>query len=111
MHWTGNFDEIQDFENDIRNGFGGSGFMSDSDFAATEDPLGMAKAGLSSELDDLSAYLASLDAETVPRSPYREFSGAMTPSALAGRDVFTAENCQSCHLGPGFTDSTVGRPH
>ena len=26
VHWTANFDEIQDFENDIRNGFDGTGF-------------------------------------------------------------------------------------
>ena len=24
LHWTANFDEVQDFENDIRNAFGGS---------------------------------------------------------------------------------------
>ena len=32
MHWTGNFDEIQDFEHDIRSHFGGSGLLSDDDF-------------------------------------------------------------------------------
>ncbi|MBK7974866.1 MAG: Ig-like domain-containing protein [Deltaproteobacteria bacterium] len=34
VHWTANFDEIQDFENDIRNAFGGAGLMSDADFHA-----------------------------------------------------------------------------
>ncbi|MBK8068410.1 MAG: hypothetical protein IPK27_12520 [Rhodanobacteraceae bacterium] len=40
VHWSANFDEIQDFENDIRGAFGGSGFPSDADFAATSAPLG-----------------------------------------------------------------------
>ena len=34
VHWTGNFDEIQDFEHDIRGPFAGAGFMTDSDFAS-----------------------------------------------------------------------------
>ena len=29
LHWSANFDEIQDFEHDIREAFGGSGFLSD----------------------------------------------------------------------------------
>src|SRR5690606_13735324 len=49
VHWTANFDEIQDFENDIRHFAGGTGFLSDADFAATADPLGAPKAGLSEE--------------------------------------------------------------
>ena len=32
VHWTSNFDEIQYFENDMRNGFGGKGFLSDEVF-------------------------------------------------------------------------------
>jgi hypothetical protein len=35
LHWTANFDEVQDFENDIRNEFGGTGFLSNADFTAT----------------------------------------------------------------------------
>ena len=63
LHWTGNFDEIQDFENDIRGAFGGTGFMQDTDyFAGTRSqPLGQPKAGFSADLDALAAYLNSLD--------------------------------------------------
>jgi len=41
VHWTGNFDEIHDFENDIRFAFGGTGFMTDQDFFSEnrENPL------------------------------------------------------------------------
>ena len=46
LHWTGNFDEVQDFENDIRSHFGGTGFMRDADFnnGTRSDPLGDPKA-------------------------------------------------------------------
>ena len=61
VHWTANFDEIQDFENDMRNAFGGSGFLTDEQFESgtTSDPLGDKKAGLNPELDALAAYVSS----------------------------------------------------
>jgi hypothetical protein len=108
VHWTANFDEIQDFENDIRGAFGGTGFMSDADFAATQNPLGAPKAGRSADLDALAAYVASLGHQTVPRSPYRASNGAMTAAGEAGRALFLAEGCASCHGGPELTDSSSG---
>lgn len=107
-HWSGNFDEIQDFENDIRNAFGGLGFLDDADFAATAAPLGAPKAGLSADLDALAAYVASLDATTIPRSPWRADDGATTSEGLAGRSQFVALGCPSCHSEPSFTDSAPG---
>jgi cytochrome c peroxidase len=108
VHWSANFDEIQDFENDIRLAFGGSGFLSDTDFAARADPLGAPKAGRSSDLDALAAYVASLGASSVPRSPWRNSDGSMTPEALTGEGVFASLGCDDCHSGAQFTDSTVG---
>ena len=108
VHWSGNFDEIQDFENDIRSAFGGSGFMDDLDFAATQGPLDGPKGGLSQALDDLADYVQSLDLESVPRSPFRQTDGSLTPSALSGRSVFANQECQSCHSGSVRTDSTLG---
>ncbi len=108
VHWSANFDEIQDFENDIRNAFGGSGLMSDPDFTATSAPLGPAKAGLSAALDNLAAYVTSLGEETLPRSPWRNADGTMSAQALAGRTLFEGLSCASCHAGTGFTDSTLG---
>ena len=107
VHWTANFDEIQDFEHDIRGPFGGLGFMDDDDFAATNTPLGPAKAGLSPELDAMAAYVSSLDRSTLPKSPYRDASGALTVEAEAGRLVFRDLGCNSCHAGASFTDSTL----
>ncbi len=97
VHWTANFDEIQDFENDIRAHFGGSGFLSENDFAEVGDPLGPPKGGRSTELDAMSAYLTSLDGATLPRSPFRQANGAMTADATAGAQIFIAQNCATCH--------------
>ncbi|HZL92980.1 MAG TPA: LamG-like jellyroll fold domain-containing protein, partial [Vicinamibacterales bacterium] len=62
LHWTANFDEVQDFENDIRGFFGGTGLMSDADFfvGTRAQPLGEPKAGVSADLDALAAYVSSL---------------------------------------------------
>lgn len=108
VHWTGNFDEIQDFENDIRGAFGGAGFLDDAAFAATRATLGPSKAGRSVELDALAAYVSSLDETTLPRSPHRNPDGSHTAAALAGALVFSAEGCPACHTSGAFTDSLVG---
>ena len=102
LHWTANFDEVQDFENDIRNAFGGQGFMADADFEASSQPLGTPKAGRSSDLDALASYVTSLD--DYGKSPYRTGSGELTASARNGRRLFAELGCQSCHAGPDFTD-------
>ena len=52
LHWSGNFDEIQDFEGDMRNDFGGSGFLSEEDWQRTQFSLGESKEGLS-ELESI----------------------------------------------------------
>ena len=109
LHWTGNFDEIHDFENQIRAAAGGTGLMSDPDFAATQDTLGPPKAGLSADLDALSDYVRSL--AEVPRSPYRDGAGNMTPDAENGRLRFASENCIACHAGPAMTDSITMARH
>lgn len=96
VHFTGNFDELQDFENDIRGAFGGTGFLTDAQFEAHRDPLGPAKAGLSADLDALAAYVASLS--EVPKSPYKRVD------ASAGKALFEKLDCRTCHAGPTYTD-------
>ena len=100
VHWSGNFDEIQDFEGDIRNGQGGTGLMSDEDWARTSAPLGEPKAGLSADLDALAAYVTSL--ELPPASPW--------PAAPAGEAVFFGAGCADCHPPPLYTDSSLSDP-
>ncbi|TQV68044.1 PKD domain-containing protein [Exilibacterium tricleocarpae] len=109
VHWSANFDEIQDFEHDIRGPFGGRGFLSDADFAAAGEPLGVAKAGRSPELDALAAYLDSLD--TFDKSPYRRADGGLTDTAQAGKQVFIDAGCGNCHGGSAFSDSGQGLRH
>ncbi len=104
LHWSANFDEVQDFENAIRAHQGGDGFMYDAAFAEVEEPLGSAKAGISAELDALAAYVRS-HAASVPRSPFREEDGAWTAEAEAGRVQFVALGCDGCHAGPELTDA------
>ncbi|MBK6687944.1 MAG: Ig-like domain-containing protein [Deltaproteobacteria bacterium] len=102
VHWTANFDELQDFEHDIRGAFGGQGYLSDADFAATQDPLGAPKAGRSAELDALAAYVATLT--TFEPSPHREADGSLSADARRGRVVFNNAGCAVCHGGPTFSD-------
>jgi fibronectin type 3 domain-containing protein/mono/diheme cytochrome c family protein len=111
VHWSANFDEIQDFEHPIRSLFGGTGFMSNANFnsGTRNTPLGDTKAGLSTELDNMAAYVASLS--VVPMSPYRTANGTLTAAGEAGRVAFNAKNCASCHSGRDFTDSVSRARH
>lgn len=111
LHWTGNFDEVQDFEGDIRLHFGGSGFLSTADFESEDraNPLGGAKAGLSQRLDALADYVTSLD--RFPRSPYRAPDGSFTEPARRGAQLFGQLGCARCHAGSALTDSALGVSH
>lgn len=109
MHWSANFDELQDFEHDIRNAQGGSGFLSDTLFhTGTRDtPLGDPKAGLDADLDAMAAWVATLTRFGV--SPHRRDDDAAWRQRYArGEAVFRAAGCGDCHAGPRFTDSAWG---
>ena len=108
VHWSANFDEIQDFENDIRNNFGGDGLIrNQAEFDAAEDPLGLPKAGISPELDALAAYVSSLGKESLPKSPHRQANGANSANAELGRTIFSELGCNECHRGQPYTDGDV----
>jgi YVTN family beta-propeller protein len=110
LHWTGNFDEVQDFEGQIRALSGGTGLLSDALFNAgtRAQPLGDAKAGLSADLDALAAYVGSL--ATAPASPQRA-GGAYSAEAQQGAILFHDRGCSSCHRGAQFTDSALDVRH
>ncbi len=105
FHWSGNFDELHDFENDIRLHFDGTGLMEDADFEATAEPFGEPKAGRSESLDALVAYMRTLDAP-LP-SPHRDPDGSLTAAAERGQSVFGSAGCPTCHAAPSYTDSAL----
>lgn len=107
IHWTANFDEVQDFEAQIRTLAGGTGLIDDSDFDITDDPMTSTRAGLSADLDALASYLASLTGH--PQSP--DFDGSLSSTAVAGEAVYQREGCASCHSGERSTDSAAGVIH
>jgi PKD repeat protein len=106
LHWSANFDEIQDFEGQIRVLAQGTGLMSDAAFGVgtRSQPLGDPKTGVSSDLDALAAYLASLD--TADPAPSRPVAAELSGSALLGRPIFVTK-CSSCHGGGDFSDSSA----
>jgi len=109
LHWTENFDEPQDFVIDIFNEFGGRAFLPEG--ATPNPPFGAPNAGRSTQIDQLAAYMNSLDRSHLERSPWRASDGQMTAEALAGADVFNAMGCAGCHQPlTDYTDATVGAP-
>jgi YVTN family beta-propeller protein len=106
LHWSGNFDEVQDFENQLRSLAGGDGLIV---AGSPHAPLATANAGRSADLDALAAYVTSLG--DFSNSPHRNSDGSMTAAASRGRNVFIAANCASCHSGTGFTDSGSAPRH
>ncbi|NVB42152.1 hypothetical protein G6O69_30295 [Pseudenhygromyxa sp. WMMC2535] len=112
VHWSANFDEIQDFEQDIRGPFGGLGLLDDADWASgtVADSLGDPKVGLSEDLDALAAYVESLGA--FPRSPQRTSEGSLSAEATAGKALFesAALGCVDCHSGAALSDSAWAGP-
>jgi YVTN family beta-propeller protein len=110
LHWSNNFDEVQDFEGQIRSLAGGTGLMSDATFFAgtRSQPLGDAKAGQSADLDALAAYVASLN--TFDVSPNRPSAGTLSAAAAEGRQAFIANNCAACHSGNAFSRSGIDNP-
>ena len=105
LHWSNNFDELQDFEGQIRALSGGTGLMSDADFntGTRNQPLGLAKKGLSADLDAMAAYVASLN--RFDDSPFRASNNTLTAAAEAGKTLFTSFGCGTCHAGTAFTGS------
>ena len=107
LHWSGNFDEVQDFEAQIIKLEGGAGLMPAGSLYQNNrnDPLGGKKQGLSTDLDALAAYVNSLG-QYAP-SPYRNSDRSMTAAGKAGEALFSAKGCTACHgnadLGNGGT--------
>ena len=108
LHWTGNFDEVQDFDNQITALNGASGFAIDRKLK-NHPQFRKSKAGMHKDLDALAAYVSSLS--EYPKSPYKTPEGEMTIKAIKGRQHFIDLQCYTCHSGPTYTDSKLRNLH
>lgn len=107
LHWSGNFDEVQDFELQIEQLNGGDGLIPGVTFTG-QSPLELTTSGQTSELDALSDYITSLGKSSVRRSPYRAYDGSLTEPAQRGEAIYDDAGCANCHAGSAFRD---GRFH
>ncbi|MFT5082503.1 MAG: hypothetical protein ACI9Y1_000528 [Lentisphaeria bacterium] len=107
LHWSGNFDEVQDFEIQIEKLNGAEGLIPGVTFA-DQSPLNYITGGQSDELDALAAYVGSLGKGSVKHSPYRTYVGELSEAAKRGKNIFENDNCADCHAGEAFRD---GRRH
>jgi len=105
LHWSNNFDEVHDFEAQIRLLAAGTGLMTDADFnsGTRSQPLGDPKDGVSADLDALAAYVKSLG--SFDASPHRPSADSLSAAASEGKALFASMNCASCHGGTAFTTS------
>jgi cytochrome c peroxidase len=103
LHWSGNFDEVQDFEIQMEKLNGGEGLIPGITFT-TQSPLTLVTSGQSADLDALATYVNSLGKDRVKRSPYRTYRGSLTEAAERGRIVFDNAGCADCHAGAAFRD-------
>jgi len=111
--------EVQDFENNIRDVSGGLGLIVDANGnqlggpdgtqqpGATKPPLNVQNAGRSPQLDALAFYVA-----TGIKTPSSPLAAVPAGSTLAqqikrGRDLFAANNCASCHGGAGWASGRL----
>lgn len=107
LHWSGNFDEVQDFELQMEQLNGGDGLVAGITFHNDDSPMTLQMTGQSADLDALAAYVASLGKDTVSHSPYRTFDGELTEAAERGQQLFTSIGCAECHSGAAFRDGQL----
>ncbi|MBX2809516.1 MAG: Ig-like domain-containing protein [Cellvibrionaceae bacterium] len=105
LHWTGNFDQVQDFAFQIRDLNQGDAFG--LAFPNNATSLTANFTGQSPEMDALAAYVGSLGVDSIMRSYKRDSAGQLSQFAQNGESIFTAQNCQACHTPPFFTDGLL----
>ncbi|MCC6802473.1 MAG: hypothetical protein IT319_06290 [Anaerolineae bacterium] len=88
--WSATWDELADMERKIRWLQGGTGLI---DVPTITDP----HPGMSVDLDLLTQYMTTLQAPPNPNQfPMRVIE--------QGREIFEAQGCATCHVGPAGTD-------
>jgi YVTN family beta-propeller protein len=110
LHWSGDRDEVQDFEYTIRSPLmAGRGLLPGTlklkrGFERVE--LKEKTSGRSKDLDALAVYCNSFDFRL---SPHILAPGKLTLAAERGKRLFFSKEvgCASCHSGPYYTDSNL----
>lgn len=131
LNWSGIFDEEQDFELNIRGVSGGKGLLFKQDGTALEDTanIGGLTVGAAPKValavpnstrpqlkfrtasgSLVNAWDAIVAYEKTIRAPISPLEKSDDPDIAAGRQLFTQNNCQSCHGGPKWSKSTLGGP-
>jgi hypothetical protein len=115
LHWSGDRDEVQDFEYTIRSKLMAGGGL----FKGTILPkrgfekieLKMKLSGQSKDLDALAIYTNSF--EFTHLSPHIPAPGKLSPAAERGKKLFFSKEvgCAKCHSGPYYSDSTLKEPY
>ena len=103
IHWSGDLDELQDVEITVRNIQAGTGLAPGGDNCTPACDQAEPNAGRSQALDDLAAYMATLQ---LSPNPNLEENGSMSEAATRGKGLFEAEEtlCSSCHIPPIYSD-------
>jgi hypothetical protein len=129
LNWSGIFDEEHDFDLNIRGVSGGKGLLLKTDGSGLEetpkigglvigDPAALAvpnstrgqvkfrtqSGSLVNAWDAIVAY------EKTIRAPISPLAGSSDPEIAEGRQIFTQNNCQSCHGGPKWSSSKIEKP-
>ncbi|EGG94837.1 hypothetical protein IMCC1989_2240 [gamma proteobacterium IMCC1989] len=105
LHWSSNFDEVQDFEAQLEHLNGAEGLIPGQTFTELVSPISYTTSGASSDLDALAAYVSSLGKESVLRSPNSCYwGGRCSAEAHSGGWQFVSHGCVDCHMKPSFRD-------
>jgi YVTN family beta-propeller protein len=113
LHWSGDRDEVQDFEYTIRGrlmqGYGlfkGS-IRPKAGYEKAE--LHQKLSGVSKDLDAMAIYCNSFE---FPLSPHIPAPGKLSAAAGRGLQLFLRKDvgCAQCHSGPYYTDSNLQKP-
>ena len=105
LHWSSNFDEVQDFEAQLEGLNGADGLIPGITFTENTSPLSHTSAGSSEDLDALAAYVSGLGKESVLRSPYScSWGGLCSPASKDGSWEYYVGQCKDCHTVPAFRD-------
>jgi YVTN family beta-propeller protein len=107
LNYSAIFDEVQDFEANIRGVSGGLGLITLAD-GVTQDPtlnaFPLANTGRSRALDSLNEYVARIRTPISPFSRVPAFSPLGRELAL-GRQLFESQGCVNCHSGAGWSSA------